>query len=390
MVSDRAALLNQMPKKIMLIAGEASADLHASALILKLRELDPEIEVYGVGGENSRKAGARIWFDFSRMGVVGILEAIPKLRFFLKARARLSQSIETEKPDLVILLDLPDFNLSLAKKIKKKKPGQKIAYYISPQVWAWRGGRVKIIRKYIDQMLVIFPFEEEFYRQAGVPVKFVGHPLLARVRSEKSREQLRAGFGVKPDELLLVFMPGSRKEELKVYLPPALAGLERLQKEFPLRAMMPLAPTLSGELVQSYLSRSRARLEVVSGKTYDLLFAGDLGLIGSGTATLEAALAGLPMLILARSSTVNYWLARFFVHTEFYGLPNLIAGKEIAKELFMYQVNPDQIYLDLKKLIASPEQRARMKSELIQIRGRLGEKDASAEAGRAILAMIKS
>lgn len=378
-----------MLKKILIVAGEASADLHASSLILKLKELEPKIEVYGVGGENLKQAGAQIWFDFSQMGVVGILEVIPKLSFFLKARAQLAKSVATEKPDLVILLDLPDFNLSLAKKIKRQHPNQKICYYISPQVWAWRKGRVKTIKKYIDQMLVIFPFEVDFYEKAGVPVKFVGHPLIERVRASKAREELRKDFGLKPEEILLAFLPGSRQEELRLYMPPALSALEKLQKEFPLRVMMALAPTLKEEMAQAYLGKSKAKIELISGRTYDILFSADLGLIGSGTATLESALAELPMVILARSSTLNYLLARPFVKVPFFGLPNLIAEKEICPELFMYNVNPEKIYQELKKLILQSDQRLQQKAELKKIRACLGEKSASLEAAKAILEMLK-
>jgi len=377
-----------MRKKILIVAGEASADLHASSLVCKLKEMNPSLEIYGVGGQNLKQAGAKIWFDFSRIGVVGILEILPKLKFFLDARKKLSQSVETEKPDLVILLDLPDFNLSLAKKIKRKHPEQKIVYYISPQVWAWRKGRVKTIRKYIDRMLVIFPFEKTFYEHANVPVEFVGHPLIERVRMDKTREQLRAELGVKSEELLLAFLPGSRKEELRLYMPSSLSALEKLQKEFSLRVMMALAPTLKEDLAKLYLSQSSSKVELLSGKTYDLLFAADLGLIGSGTATLESALAQLPMVILARSSTINYWLARFLVDVPFFGLPNLIAEKEICPELFMYNVNPKRIYEELKKLISDPNKRESQKAELKKIRERLGEKQASSEAAKLILEML--
>ena len=214
-----------MPEKILIVAGEASADLHAAALIAELKALAPGLEVYGAGGEHLKKAGAKLWFDFSSMGVVGILEVLPKLRFFLAALDRLAQSVETEKPSVVVLLDMPDFNLRLARKIKAKNPAQKIAYYISPQVWAWRRGRVKAIRKFMDRMLVIFPFEQPFYEQAGVPVNFVGHPLMERVKAGKGREELRKDFGIGPEEFLLAFLPGSRREELRLYMPPALQAL---------------------------------------------------------------------------------------------------------------------------------------------------------------------
>ncbi len=373
----------------MIVAGEASADLHAAALVAKLKQLDPALEVYGVGGERLKQEGAKIWFDFSRMGVVGILEVFPKLKYFLAARKRLAQSIATEKPALVILLDLPDFNLSLAKKIKARHPSSKIVYSISPQVWAWRRGRVKTIKKYIDRMLVIFPFEKTFYEDAGVPVNFVGHPLVERMKAGNSREQLRKDFGMKPDQFLLAFLPGSRREELRLYMPPALAALEKLQKEYPLRVLMALAPTLKEELARSYLNRSQAKVELVSGKTYDLLFAADLGLIGSGTATLEAALAGLPMVILARSSWINYFLARPFVHAEFYGLPNLVAQKAIAPELYMWQGTPERIYRELKKLLDSAALRDQARAELELIKKNLGEKEASKEAASIIMELIR-
>jgi len=378
-----------MNKKIMVVAGEASADLHASSLVHHLKKLNPEIGVYGIGGENLKKAGADIWFDFSKTGVVGIWEVIPKLKLFLSARQKLLQSLDKENPDLVLLLDLPDFNLNLAKKIKQKRPSQKIVYYISPQVWAWRRGRVRTIKKYIDLMLVIFPFEAEFYQEALVPVKFVGHPLLERVQPSKEREILRKELGVGSEEFLLAFLPGSRKEELAIYLPSSLSALERLQAEFPLKIILARAPTLNEEMINSYLKKSRAKIEIISDKIYDLLFAGDLGLIGSGTATLESALAGLPMIILARTRWLNYFLARPFIHTKFYGLPNLIAEKKIAPELVMRKVNPQEIYFELKKLLISSGLREEMRFQLLKIRKLLGTKKASEQAGKAIMELLE-
>ena len=377
-----------MPKKILVVAGEASADLHASAVVKKLKEQEPEIEVYGVGGKHLKEAGARIWFDFSSVGVVGVWEVVPKLKYFLDARKQLLESIEKEKPALVLLLDLPDFNLSLAKKIKKINPRQKIVYYISPQIWAWRRWRVKQVKKYIDLMLVIFPFEVEFYQSAGVPVKFVGHPLLERIYPSQSREKLKKKFQVGSEQFLLAFLPGSREEEIKLYLPRSLPALSRLKKEFRLKIILAQAPTISRILLEKYLKDFPGMVEIISRGVYDLLFASDLALVGSGTATLETALAGVPMVILARTRWLNYFLVRPLVHTPFYGLPNLIAGREVVPELVMGQVNPKRIYQELANLIVSSERRKQTQKELEQIRKKLGEKVASQEVAEEILSQL--
>ncbi len=374
--------------KILVVAGEASADLHASAVVRELLTANSDIEVYGVGGKHLQQVGAKIWFDFSQTGVVGVWEVIPKLRYFLKARSQLIKSIETEKPDLVLLLDLPDFNLSLAKKIKKLNPHQKIVYYISPQIWAWREGRVKLVKKYIDLMLVIFPFEVEFYQKAGVKVKFVGHPLVERVKPSLARDEVRKKLGIKPDELALLFLPGSRKEEINIYLPRSLPALAKLSKEFPLKTILVKAPTLSQEFLLDKLGEYKDIVQIVSGNIYDFLFAGDLALVGSGTATLECALAQLPMVILARTSLLNYLLVRPLVHTRYFGLPNLIAKKEIVPELYMWKVNPQKIYEELKNILNSEEKKKAIKNELARIKKVLGEKNASKEVAGELLNLL--
>jgi lipid-A-disaccharide synthase len=378
-----------MPPKIMIVAGEASADLHASTLVNSLRGIDPEIEIYGVGSEKLKQAGARVLYDFSRVSVVGVLEAVPKIKFFLDARDQLTESVAAEKPGLVVLLDLPDFNLSLAKKIKQKFPAQKIVYYISPQVWAWRKGRVNTIKKYIDLMLVILPFEKKFYEDAGVPVKFVGHPLIQVVKPTKPREQLRKELGIAPDEIMLAFLPGSRREELGHYAAPAFTAFKKLQVEFPLKIFLALAPTLKEKLVDGYLEQHPAKVEIVRDRTYDILFASDLGLLGSGTATLETALAELPMVILGRLKKLNYWLVKPFTYVNRVGLPNFIAGRDVVPELIMGECNPERIYEEIKKLITEHDYRKQMKAELAKIREQLGAKDANAEAAAEIMKMLK-
>ena len=373
----------------MIVAGEASADLHASNLVRELKTLEPGIEIYGVGGEKLKAAGANIWFDFSRASVVGILEAVPKLKFYWDARNRLLESIALEKPDLIVLMDLPGFNLHFSRKIKERHPGQKVVYYISPQVWAWRTSRVKKIKKHVDLMLAILPFEEKFYQSHGVPVKFVGHPLMQVVKPSKGRDELRKEFGVGPDEIMLAFLPGSRKVELSHYAPPSFKALARLKKEFPLKVFFAQAPTIKRELIEQYLARYPMDLEIVSGRTYDLLFASDLGLLGSGTATLEATLAELPMLIMGKLRWINVLLLLIFIRVFRVGLPNLIAGKKIVPELLMTQANSYTIARVLKKIITDKEYRERMKSELAKIHAEFGDQNASQVAAQEIMKVLK-
>jgi lipid-A-disaccharide synthase len=378
-----------MPHKILIVAGEASADLHASNLVREMRKVEPAVQFYGAGSEKLKQAGADIWLDLSPHSVVGILEVIPEVGFFIGAMIKLLKSIRTEKPDLVVLMDLPGFNLIFVRFIKHYFPDQRVVYYISPQIWAWRRGRVKIIKRCVDEMLVILPFEESFYQGQDVPARFVGHPLVKIVKPGKDRESLRREFGIAPDETMLAFLPGSRKVELAHYFKPALEGFAKLSREFKLRIFYAQAPSISRELVDSYLKDSPVRVEVVANRTYDLLFAADLGLVGSGTATLEAALAELPMVILGKLSKLSYYLVRPFVYISTVGLPNLVAGKMIVPELLMDEVNGEKIYEELKKLVASPEARAGMKTELQKLRNALGEKDANAEAAQAILALLR-
>jgi lipid-A-disaccharide synthase len=314
---------------------------------------------------------------------------VPKLKFYWDARNRLLESIVLEKPDLIVLMDLPGFNLHLARKIKERHPGQKIVYYISPQVWAWATHRVKRIKKYVDLMLAILPFEEQFYQSHGVPVKFVGHPLMEVVKPSKSREELRKEFGVGQDEIMLAFLPGSRNVELGHYVPPSFKAFGRLKKEFPLKVFFAQAPTIKREQIEQYVARFPVDLEIVSGRTYDLLFAADLGLLGSGTATLEATLAELPMLIMGRIRWINVLILLVFIRVFKVGLPNLIAGKKIVPELLMTQVNSYTIARALKKIITDKEYREQMKLDLVKVHAEFGKQNASEVAAREIVKALK-
>jgi lipid-A-disaccharide synthase len=376
--------------KILIVAGEASADLHGAALVEHLQRLRPGIKVYGVGGRELARVGAHILHDFSGVGVVGIGEVLPRVGEFYRVHKQLVKGINQEKPDLVLLLDLPDFNLYLARKIKARNPSQPILYYISPQVWAWRRGRVKLIKQRIDKMLVIFPFEEEFYKREGVPVEFVGHPLSDRVRAGASPEELRRRFVFENASHLIALLPGSRPEENKLYI-PAMTGAVSLLLEYDpgIRFLVAVAPTVSRERVEAGFRRFADKVRLVQAATYDVLAASDLAVVASGTATLETALLGIPMIILARTSLLNYVLARPLIKVNRYGLPNLIAGRDIVPELVMRKVNPDNIFREAKNLLEDHARYQRMKKDLEEVRQAVSVENASGKAAEAVIKFLE-
>ena len=376
--------------KLLVVAGEASADRHAASLIEHWRKLAPGLEVYGAGGRHLRQAGARLLFDFTQLGVVGILEVIPNLARFYQAYRQLLDSIHRENPNLVLLLDLPDFNLFFAGRVKAKHPNLPILYYISPQVWAWRKGRVKKIQRRINKMLVLFPFEKDYYRRFGVDVEFVGHPLKDQAKPSAGQTELRQRFGVADAAPVVALLPGSRSEELRLYLPVMKQAALALQARHPKIAFLAAAaPTVRRETLASAFPASLP-VKIVEGATYDALFAADLALVASGTATLETALLGIPMVILGKTSWPNFLMARPFVSVPFYGLPNLLAGKEIVPELIMWNCNPARVTAEAESILGNPDRQADIRKDLAQLRETLGPDDASARAAAAAHAFAQA
>ncbi|OGP60228.1 MAG: lipid-A-disaccharide synthase [Deltaproteobacteria bacterium RBG_13_61_14] len=381
-----------MPKgpKVLVVAGEASADRHAASLVEQWRRLDPGLDVYGVGGYHLRQAGARLLLDFSQVGVVGILEVIPNLRRFYQAYCQLLASLETERPDLILLLDLPDFNLFFAGRAKARHPEIPILYYISPQVWAWRKGRVKKIKRVINQMLVLFPFEKDFYRRHGVEVEFVGHPLQDQAQASASQEELRRRFEVASASPVVALLPGSRAEELRLYLPVLKGAVSRLLARHPQIAfLVAAAPTVQSETIAAQLSPESLPLKIIEGATYDVLAAADLALVASGTATLETALLQVPMVILGKVSWPNYLLARPWVSVPFYGMPNLLSGREIVPELTMWDCTAERVAAEAEAILMDRLRREAIRQDLARVRDLLGPAGASARAAGAVHAFLQ-
>jgi len=375
-------------KKILLVAGEVSGDLHGSYLVEAIHRIDPDIQFFGVGGEGLKRVGMRLLHHSQSLSVVGITEVFVKLRSILKALRTLKGSLEREKPDLVILIDFPDFNLRLAKIAHRE--GIPILYYISPQVWAWRPGRVKLIARLVKKMVVLFPFEVPLYEAAGVDVEWVGHPLLDIVKPTLSKEMAFQQFGLDPRRRTIGLLPGSRIHEIERLLPSLLASAQLLQKEIPdLQFVIPLAPGVSRATLSSRMNSISVPVTVVEGFTYDVMNLCELLITASGTATLEAAILGKPMIIIYKVSFSTYWIGRALVRVNHIGLPNLVAEKEIALELIQKDVNPQRIVEEAFRILRDPLLSRKMTESMGEVRHKLGEPGAAERAGRIICSMLR-
>ena len=375
-------------KKILLVAGEVSGDLHGSHLVEAIQSVDPEIQFFGVGGEGLKRAGMKILYPSQSLSVVGITEVFFKLRAILKALQGLKKSIDRERPDLVILIDFPDFNLRLAKMAQRK--GIPILYYIGPQVWAWRPRRIKLIARLVKKMIVLFPFEVPLYQAAGVDVEWVGHPLLDIVKPTLSREKAFQQFGLDPRRRTVGLLPGSRKHEVERLLPPLLASAHLLQKEIPdLQFVIPLAPGLPKTLLLSRMGNISVPVAVVEGFTYDVMNLSELLIVASGTATLEGAIVGKPMIIVYKVSFLSYWVGRALIRLDHIGLVNLVAEKEIVPELIQKDVNPQQIADEAFRILRDPILSRKMAESVNKVRQKLGELGAAERAARIVTSLLR-
>jgi len=375
-------------KKILLVAGEVSGDLHGSHLVEAIQSVDPGIQFFGVGGEGLKRVGMEVLYPSQSLSVVGITEVFFKLRTILKALQGLKKSIDRERPDLVILIDFPDFNLRLAKIAHRK--GIPILYYISPQVWAWRPKRIHLIARLVKKMIVFFPFEVPLYEAAGVDVEWVGHPLLDIVKPRLSNEKAFQQFGLDPNRRTIGLLPGSRIHEIERLLPPLLASAHLLQEEIPdLQFVIPLAPGLPKTLLSPWMKNISVPVKVVEGFTYDVMNLSELLIAASGTVTLEAAILGKPMIIIYKVSLPSSWVARAMVRLDHIGLVNLVAEKEIAPELLQRDVNPQRISDEALRILRDPLLSRKMIESMREVRQKLGEPGAAQRAAHITLSLLK-
>lgn len=376
------------PKKILLVAGEASGDLHGSHLVEAIQSADPKIQFLGVGGEGLKRAGMKLLYPSQSLSVVGITEVFFKLGVILKALRGLKKAIDRERPDLVVLIDFPDFNLRLAKIAHRR--GIPILYYVSPQVWAWRPNRIKLIARLVKKMVVLFSFEVPLYEAAGVDVEWVGHPLLDTVRPALSKEKALRQFSLDPKRRIVGLLPGSRMREVERLLPPLLASAHLLQKGSPdLQFVIPLAPGIPKATLSPWMKNVSVPVTVVEGFTYDVMNLSELLIVASGTATLEGAILGKPMIIIYKVSLPSFLIARSMIRVDHIGLVNLVAEKEIAPELIQKDVNPKRIADEAFRILRDPILSRKMVESMNEVRQKLGEPGASGRAAHIVLTLLR-
>ena len=374
-------------KRIMIVAGEASGDLHGANLVREAGKLAPGLLFFGIGGPRMREAGVETLVDSSQMAVVGLAEVLTHFGIISHAYLALRKIIRTAPPDLLILIDYPDFNLMIAR--LAKRAGVKVLYYISPQVWAWRVGRVKKIGRLVDRMAVVFPFEVPFYERENVPVTFVGHPLVDTVRPSMSRADALKSFGLDPARRTVGLFPGSRTHEISRLLPVILESARILKTDFPdLQFILPLASSLSHEDVAPYLSGSGLEITVADKQVYDVMQVCDAIITVSGTVTLEIALMGVPMVIIYRVSPFTYAVGKHLVRVDHIGICNIVAGERIVQELLQDDAEPVRISAEIANILNDPGYAAAIKKKLAEVRGKLGSGGGSAAVARLAISMI--
>lgn len=371
---------------ILISCGEPSGDLYAGALLDELGRLDPTTRAWGFGGERLGQAGCDLVGHYQGLTVTGLSEAIRVLPRSLEVYRMLVARAERARPDLLVAVDFPDFNFRLARALKRRDVP--VVYYVSPQVWAWRRGRLKTMKAIADRVLVIFPFEEPLYRQAGIPVEFVGHPLLDLARATEPRDRFLSSLGLAPTAPTIGLLPGSRPNEVRRILPWLLRAIPLIRRQVPAaQFVIARAPNLAEDLFES-VTGSVPALTTVEGRTDDVLAASDVVVTASGTATIQTAIHGVPMIVVYRLSSTTYRLGKPFVHVTTYAMVNLVAGRGVVPELIQRDFTPETVAAEAVSLLTDAGRADRMRAELRTVREKLGSAGGSARAAKAVLRVI--
>jgi lipid-A-disaccharide synthase len=376
--------MHDSQRRIMIVAGEASGDIYGADLVSEALKLAPDLHFFGIGGARMRETGVDTLVDSGVMAVVGLVEVIRHFDVISAAFRKLEQLLLNDPPDLLILIDYPGFNLRLAKVAKRARV--KVLYYISPQIWAWRRGRVKKIARLVDHMAVILPFEAPFYEQAGVPVTFVGHPMLDLVDVSLDRSAAAASFNLDPSRKVVGLFPGSRRSETERLLPVIIAAAARLKERFPdIQFILPLASTLDDSDIAPQLAAANIEAAITRERIHDMIRACDAVISVSGTVTLEIALVGTPMVIIYKLAPLTYQLAKRLVKVPNIGLCNIVAGETVVRELVQDQANPAAIAAEVGKLLTDRTYHDAIALKLGDVRAKLGRGGASANVARLAL-----
>jgi lipid-A-disaccharide synthase len=375
-----------MTGRVMVIAGEASGDLHGSGVVKELKKRNAGIEIFGIGGDKMAREGMNLTYHIRELSFMGFLEVVKHLPTIRSVEKTMTQLLKLKRPDVLVLIDYPGFNLRFARIAKKM--GIKILYYISPQVWAWHTSRVRKMKGIVDKMLVIFPFEEELYRKEGIDVEFVGHPLLEVLETGLDRKGFLKRYGLSTEKRLLALIPGSRAQEIHSILPVMLESAKRLAAELNLEIAISVAPTLQDDFFKTFFDDREFHL--LKGATYELMENADFALVTSGTATLETACFATPMVVVYKTSWLTYLIGRMLVRVKNIGLVNIVAGERIVPEFIQHQATTANIVREVLQYLRNEEKLAEMREELSKVRGMLGTRGASKRVADRILQLAAS
>jgi lipid-A-disaccharide synthase len=373
-----------MVKSVMIIAGEASGDLHGAGVVRELKRINPAIEIFGIGGDRMKQEGMQLIYHVNELGFMGFAEVIKHLPVIRSMKIALEAVLRFRKPDVVVLIDYPGFNLRFANSAKRS--GAKVVYYISPQVWAWHRSRVKKMRGIVDKMLVIFPFEVDLYRNEGIDAEFVGHPLLEVLTSGLDRKNFVKRYELDPQKKILALLPGSRMQEIEKIFPEMLRAGRTIAKAESMELVVAVAPTLQEEHFRTFYNVDGIHL--VKNASYEVMANSDFALVTSGTATLETGLFGTPMVVIYKTSWPTYFLGRLLIRLKSIGLVNIVAGKQIVPEFIQHRASAPRIAREVIRLLQQSDLLASMKQELQSVKGRLGEFGASQRVAQRILQMV--
>ncbi len=372
-----------MVKRVMMIAGEASGDLHGSGVVRELKRLDDSIDVYGVGGDRMKREGMNLIYDIRELNFMGFLEVLQHLPFIKTMEKTLEQVVKYKRPDVLVLIDYPGFNLRFAEIAKRY--GVKIVYYISPQVWAWNKSRVKKMRRLVDKMLVIFPFEVDFYHKEGIDAEFVGHPLMEVLESKLDKANFYKRFGIEEDKDIIALFPGSRLQEIENIFPIMVRAAKGVAATMNMEVAVGVAPTLEEKYFRTFYNTEG--IHFIKGATYELMQNSRFAYVTSGTATLETACFSTPMFVVYRTSWLTYLVGRAMVRVKNIGLVNIVAGKRIVPEFIQHRATARNLRDGALKLLKDPDRMEAMKEELSKIKGMLGSIGASKTVAAHIVRM---
>ncbi len=373
-------------KNVLIIAGEVSGDLHGASLIRELKKLDSSLKIFGIGGDKMRAEGMELVYHIDKMAFLGFVEVIKHLPFIKKVQRDIIAEVKKRNAREAVLIDYPGFNLSIAKKLKQLD--LELIYYITPQVWAWGKGRANKIKELFNKVLVVFPFEEKFFKSKNVNAEFVGHPLIQEIGSYKflTQDQLNEKFDLDSAKEILLILPGSRKQEVKSIFPEAIKAAQKLSEEFNLETVVACSSSIDEKVF--YGLTDQKNFKVVKDHTYDLLKHSKLGIIKSGTSTLEAGLLELPMVIVYKTSWLTYVIGKSLVKIKNFGMTNIVLDEQVVPELIQNEANAEKIYDEAKNILSDEDILNNIKVRLSRIKKVLGDKDAPQNAAKIIYSLM--